>query len=197
MSFVERLDFGLHSRNLLGAVISRLCRPLLEELELLRLASVLVGQRARRAKTLGKLLERREIAPALIILKGTAARTHVLKGRVTAHSVLSRSRAGFSQLSGAGAQPGFRQLARHRVEVICAEENLATDILAAVRGAVDVANQDLRRILELASELVPGRLHRLAVATPTRKWFGSRSAAEALHHPMPAWANYYYSVQER
>ena len=43
MSFVERLDFGLHSRNLLGAVISRLCRPLLEELELLRLASVLVG----------------------------------------------------------------------------------------------------------------------------------------------------------
>ena len=197
MSFVERLDFGLHSRNLLGAVISRLCRPLLEELELLRLASVLVGQRARRAKTLGKLLERREIAPALIILKGTAARTHVLKGRVTAHSVLSRSRAGFSQLSGAGAQPGFRQLARHRVEVICAEENLATDILAAVRGAVDVANQDLRRILELASELVPGRLHRLAVATPTRKWFGLRSAAEALHHPMPAWANYYYSVQER
>jgi len=100
-------------------------------------------------------------------------------------------------LSGAGAQPGFRQLARHRVEVICAEENLATDILAAVRGAVDVANQDLRRILELASELVPGRLHRLAVATPTRKWFGLRSAAEALHHPMPAWANYYYSVQER
>ena len=197
MSFVERLDFGLHSLNLLGAVISRLCRPLLEELELLRLASVLVGQRARRAKTLGKLLERREIAPALIILKGTAARTHVLKGRVTAHSVLSRSRAGFSQLSGAGAQPGFRQLARHRVEVICAEENLATDILAAVRGAVDVANQDLRRILELASELVPGRLHRLAVATPTRKWFGLRSAAEALHHPMPAWANYYYSVQER
>jgi hypothetical protein len=160
VSFVERLDFGLHSLNLLGAVISRLCRPLLEELELLRLASVLVGQRARRAKTLGKLLERREIAPALIILKGTAARTHVLKGRVTAHSVLSRSRAGFSQLSGAGAQ-------------------------------------DLRRILELASELVPGRLHRLAVATPTRKWFGSRSAAEALHHPMPAWANYYYSVQER
>jgi hypothetical protein len=197
VSFVERLDFGLHSLNLLGAVISRLCRPLLEELELLRLASVLVGQRARRAKTLGKLLERREIAPALIILKGTAARTHVLKGRVTAHSVLSRSRAGFSQLSGAGAQPGFRQLARHRVEVICAEENLATDILAAVRGAVDVANQDLRRILELASELVPGRLHRLAVATPTRKWFGLRSAAEALHHPMPAWANYYYSVQER